>query len=267
MILGIGAVKRIGGSSVPAHAVSIEMGAVLRHFRDLTDELEVGELPFDDEKPCVAELRRGDGVIAICALSADHEGDHLEVGTAEPLDNWPPKARLRWGPDVTSFRRYDSTDEPTWKWEDDNVPPPALDWTFTGVIGAGVSACRHRYDRHSISKRIALPDLSQFTSHRRDIDPLTLFLHWVSRQLGGIPDGQVLNSARLYLVPVDHDRLIALERFWSKRLTGDPLDAWVEELNYAPLPLGSDSEVPRWAKEGFLYVATGAIRRSADRPR
>ncbi len=41
-ILAIGAVKRIDGTSVPAHAVSIEMGSVLKHFRDLTDELRWG---------------------------------------------------------------------------------------------------------------------------------------------------------------------------------------------------------------------------------
>jgi hypothetical protein len=148
-----------------------------------------------------------------------------------------------------------------------NTPLPALDWTFTGVLGAAVSPFKHRYDGHRIVKRIALPDLGVFVSHRRDVDPLTFFLHWVATELGGIPEGKVLNSARLYLLPVDHDELIRLERFWSERLTGDPLDAWVEELNYAPMPLGSDSGVPRWATAGFLYVAAGAIMRAADQAR
>lgn len=63
-----------------------------------------------------------------------------------------------------------------------------------------------------------------------------------------------------------HHQLITLERFWAERLAGDPGDAWVEELNYAPMPLGSDSSVPLWAAKGFLYVAAGAIRRSSNRP-
>ena len=69
------------------------------------------------------------------------------------------------------------------------------------------------------------------------------------------------------MVPSDHDALITLERFWAERLTGDSLDAWVEELNYAPMPLGSDSGGPVWATEGFLYVAAGAIRRAAGQGR
>jgi hypothetical protein len=126
---------------------------------------------------------------------------------------------------------------------------------------------QHRYDGHRIVKRIALPDLGLFVSHHRDLDPLTLFLHWVASELGGTPEGRLLNSARLYVVPSDHDALITLERFWSERLTGDSLDAWVEELNYVPMPLGSDSGGPTWATEGFLYVAAGAIRRHAGQGR
>lgn len=233
---------------------------------DLSDEGDLGYLADNDEQPCGAELRRDQVVIATCALRADHPGDHVEVGSAEPLDNWPPRARVRWSADVTSFNRYDKTDEPTWKWEDDDTPLPALEWTFTGVLGAAVSPFKHRYDGHRIVKRIALPDLGVFVSHRRDVDPLTFFLHWVATELGGIPEGKVLNSARLYLVPDDHDELIRLEGFWAERLTGDPGDAWVEELNYAPMPLGSDSSVPPCAAKGFLYVAAGAIRRSSNRP-
>jgi hypothetical protein len=153
----------------------------------------------------------------------------------------------------------------TWSWEDDESPePPEVSVPYTGRLGNGVvRLSRLRAERRRFKLAVRLPPLETFLSRRREVDPLTLFLTWLGRQVGGARPGEVIDSASVYLCSPDRDRLIKLEQFWAERLTGDPSDAWVQIPNLAPLTLG-DRRAP-WAAPGMAYAAEGLIH-SSNRP-
>ena len=131
---------------------------------------------------------------------------------------------------------------------------------YTGRLAEGVRQIRRRWHHRVVTHEVPLPEMERFLSHHRDVDPLTLFLHWVGNQLGGVQEGQLLNSSRVFLRQPDHDRLLAMERFWAERLTGDPNAAWAQELNLAPMAIEATGEAPAWTRHGVVYVTEGAIR-------
>lgn len=58
LILRIGGVRLQSHAVLPEHGVSIEMGPVLRHFRDLNYVQDVGDLAPEEEEGCGAQLKR-----------------------------------------------------------------------------------------------------------------------------------------------------------------------------------------------------------------
>jgi hypothetical protein len=125
---------------------------------------------------------------------------------------------------------------------------------------------RATYSGKRIRWRLRLPALEMFQSHRRNEDPLTRWLFWVARELGGIPEGDSLDPMRVFLCEHDHGRLMALERFWAERLTGETSDSWLQEFQLAPAIIGFRARIPKWARPGWVYIAADAIRPSDGGP-
>ncbi len=218
---------------IPEHSVSIEMRPVLWAFRKFLDASDRGWVAEDMNERCGAELLREGRLIATCQMEKGHPHNHMEFGSTVAVDNWPP----------------------------------SFEWGYTGRTGPGLERMRATYSGKRIRWRLRLPGWDLFQSHRRNEDPLQRWLFWVAKELGGVPPGELLDPMRVFLCEQDYDRLIALERFWTERLTGEPSDSWLQQLQLAPAILGFGGRVPSWALPGWAYIAADAIRPSEGQPK
>ncbi|MGI8610503.1 MAG: hypothetical protein ACR2MY_14975 [Candidatus Dormibacteria bacterium] len=266
LLLHVGPTHPIGSDGLPGHTVSVEMGPVLSNFADMATTLEMALVMDGEVDPCGAALHRAGTVIGICQRPPDHNGDHLDAGNAQELENWPPRSLIRWRAGVTEFERYDPVKPGTWTWDDDDDPaPPDLSVPFTGQLGEGVRRLSGRkWQNRRLLFEVPLPPLEEFLSRRRDVDPLRLFMTWLGRQIGGVPAGRLLDSARVFLWQRDLERLLEIEGFWAERLTGDPTAAWMEVFNLTPVCFdGRRMRQSAWARPSHAYVAEGILRRGS----
>lgn len=259
LVVNVGAVD-----AVPAHSISIEMTPVLKEFREMVDALDCADLP-EGRHRCRARLALPRDGIVRCHLPKGHNGLHAEFGNADPVDNWPPRAQVRWPKRVGAFRPWNARTRPEWIWDEDEaavIPPP-----FTGKTSRRVERIAHRLPSgKQVTLRIRLPKWRTFVTRKPNQNPISVFGAWVARQLGGLKEGQQLKPGAMYLCPEDDLGLMEVERYWFAR-KGSADDAVWTSFMWSPARLDTASDrAVAWANPGWVYCRQDLIVEDHDNP-